>query len=156
MATHVRWDPPYRLPSSGMGPREGWPSNQPEQSYPPVLVPPTLAVPHPPTWLPFLWPLRSCHLGYATPVEVGNRGPHLQGLTPPLPRAPLFLLKGTDCNLGAGTCFPPASGSPKARCSPSHRPRTGARAGETVLPEARAPSPPLPCRICNPSVKSCK
>lgn len=40
-------------------------------------------------------------------------GPHLQGLTPPQP--PLFLFKGTDCNLGAGTCLPPASGSPKAR-----------------------------------------
>lgn len=63
---------------------------------------------------PSLWPPRSCHLGYTIPTEVGDRGPHLQGLTPP-PTAPLFLLKGTDCNLGAGTRLPPASGSPKAR-----------------------------------------
>ena len=90
---------------------------------------------------PSLWPPRSCHLGYAIPTEVGDRGPHLQGLTPP-PTAPFFLLKGTDCNLGAGTCLPPASGSPKARRRPSHRPRTGARAGEAVSPEAGAPSSP--------------
>lgn len=90
MATIVRGDPPYRLPSSGMGPREGWPSNQPEHSCLPALVPPdpdtppTLAVPQPPTWPPFLWPPGSCHLGSTIPVEVGSRGPHLQGLRFPL------------------------------------------------------------------------
>ncbi|KAF6095091.1 hypothetical protein HJG60_012063 [Phyllostomus discolor] len=98
-----------------MGPGKGWPSNQPEQpNLPPTPAPapqprcpPTLAA----SWLSTfqhghlsLWPPRSCHLGYAIPVEVGDRGPLLQGFT--RPQAPLFLLKGTDCHLGAGTCLP--------------------------------------------------
>ncbi|CAK6445627.1 unnamed protein product [Pipistrellus nathusii] len=92
-----------------MGPREGWPFNQPEQSSSPQPTPSSL-FPHPHPSLASrlsLWPLRSCHLGYAIPFEVGDRGPHLQGLIPP--KAPLFLLKGTDCHLGAGTWPPKGS-----------------------------------------------
>lgn len=59
--------------------------------------------------------------------------PHLQGfppLSPPSPGTP-FLLKGTDCNPGAGAGLPLASGSPKARHRPSHRPRMGQGLGAT-------------------------
>lgn len=142
-----------------MGPREGWPSNQPEQSSPPNLIPYPVTPPLPISGLPALqhgrpslWPLRSCHLGYAIPVEVGDRGPHLEGLTPP--QAPLFLLKGTDCHLGAGTSLP----QPLAPQRPSVDRATGhgqARAGETMLPEARAPSPQLPLAYAMPSVGPC-
>lgn len=111
-------------------------------------VPPNLSHPCPlPGFLPLqhvhlsLWSLRSCHLGYAIPIKVGDRGPHLQGLTPP--KAPLFLLKGTDCHLGAGTCTPQPLAPQRPGVDRATGHGRGARAGETMLPEARAPSPPL-------------
>lgn len=66
--------------------------------------PPTSGLPAPQHSCPSLWPLRSCHRGYAISREVGDRRPHLQGLHPP--RHPFFLLKGTDCHLGAGAGLP--------------------------------------------------
>ncbi|KAF6306510.1 hypothetical protein mRhiFer1_008615 [Rhinolophus ferrumequinum] len=94
-----------------MGPREGWPSNQPEQSSPPNLVPYPVTPPLPISGLPALqhgrpslWPLRSCHLGYAIPVEVGDRGPHLEGLTPP--RHPSFYSKALTVIWGLAPASP--------------------------------------------------
>lgn len=76
------------------------------QSSPVPLLPVPPSSPFLASRLP-LWPLRSCHLGYAIPFEVGDRGPHLQGLIPP--KHPCFYSKGTDCHLGAGTWPPKGS-----------------------------------------------
>lgn len=101
--------------------RAGLPTSR-SSPAPSPMPPPCRPCPHPlPTsGLPALqhgrfslWPPRSRHLGHAIPVEVGDGAPPPGPYTPPKP--PLFLFKGTDCNLGAGTCLPPASGSPKAR-----------------------------------------
>lgn len=138
--------------------RAGLPTSQSHPFPPPpvslFLLSPTLisGLPALQHGRPSLWPLRRCHLGYAIPVEVGDRGPHLQGLTPP--QAPLFLLKGTDCHLGAGTSFP----HPLAPQRPGVDRATGhrrARAGETMFPEARAPSPRLPRAYAMPSMGPC-
>lgn len=119
------------------------------QSNPvPPNLPPLLTVPPSSPLLASrlsLWPLRSCHLGYAIPFEVGDRGPHLQGLTPP--KAPLFLLKGTDCHLGAGTWLPKGSVLTEPQAT------DGGQGRETKLPEARAPLPPL--AYATPSVGPC-
>ena len=141
--------PSLLTPQLRDGPREGWPSDQPEQP-PPLWGSPSAWLPPPP---PPPWPPRSRHLGHAIPVEVGDGAP------PPgpyIPQAPLFLFKGTDCNLGAGTRLPQPLAPQKARYRPSHRPRTGARAGGTVSPEARAPSPRRPLAYAMPSVGPCK
>lgn len=163
MASPCPRGPSLLTPQLRDGPERGWPSDQPEQPSPPQ---------HPPPQAPALAPrpLRGPPPSSMAALPCGHQGaaildmpspsrwvtgPHLQGLTFP-PQAPLFLFKGTDCNLGAGTCLPPAPGSPKARYRPSHRPRTGARAGGTVLPEARAPSPRRPLAYAMPSVGPCK
>lgn len=76
------------------GERAGLPISQSSTALPP---PPILTVPpSPPTSgllvpqrsCPSLWPLRSCHRGYAISGEAGDRRPHLQGLHPP--GTPLF------------------------------------------------------------------
>lgn len=123
--------------------RAGLPTSRSTPS--PAGPPPSLSPRPPPGFPPSNMVALPCgHHGAAIldmpcPLRWVTGGATSRALHPP--QVPLFLLKGTDCNLGAGTCLPPATGSPKARRWPSHRPRTGARAGGTTMPEARAPSP---------------
>lgn len=123
----IQWPPLSAGTLLTDSPAQGWARERaglPTSQSIPVSLPlspthihtPALAVPQPPTWPPFLWPPGSCHLGSTIPVEVGSRGPHLQGLR--FPPAPLFLLKGTDCNWGLAPASPQplAPTLPKARC----------------------------------------
>jgi hypothetical protein len=111
------WLPPSLFPSSGMGPREGWPSNQPD--HPPRLHVPPLSLS--PTLGPALqhgcpaWPPRSCRLGRATPSP--SRGRHRSPPPGPytFPRYLCFYSKALTVT-EAGTCLPPTSGPQKARC----------------------------------------
>lgn len=150
----IRWPPvsagTLLTDSPAQGRTERGLAFRPAGATPPLWGSPSAWLPPPP---PPPWPPRSRHLGHAIPVEVGDGAP------PPgpyIPQAPLFLFKGTDCNLGAGTRLPQPLAPQKARYRPSHRPRTGARAGGTVSPEARAPSPRRPLAYAMPSVGPCK
>lgn len=91
----IQWPPLSAGTLLTDSPAQGWARERaglPTSQSIPVSLPlspthihtPTLAVPQPPTWPPFLWPPGSCHLGSTIPVEVGSRGPHLQGLRFPL------------------------------------------------------------------------
>lgn len=137
-----------------MGPREGWPSHQPEQYSPapiphphcPPPSPPTSGLPAPQHSCPSLGPLRSCHCGYAISGEVGDRRPHLQGLHPP--RHPSFYSKALTVTWGLAPASPslwlpkgPVSTEPQATDRGQGRGGQGARAW--------APAPPTPSRICN-------
>lgn len=136
--------PSSSSPSSGMGPRQDWPPKQPDQPARP-LSPLPLPAHLPSNMAVLLW---GRHIGCAvspppSPSPRGRQdgGPFLQGLNLFPPGTPLFLLKGTDCNPGPGTCFPPTSGPQKARCTLGHRPRTWPGVGEMSLPDARTPTP---------------
>lgn len=102
------------------GPERGLAGLPPSRSNPDrTPAPSSLSPAHAPCPLPGspsfsmkpLWPPRSCILDMPSPLRWVMGWPHLQGLTSP--QAPLFLLKGTDCNLGAGTCLPPSLWLPK-------------------------------------------
>lgn len=107
--------------------------------------PPTSGLPAPQHSCPSLWPLRSCHRGYAISREVGDRRPHLQGLHPP--GTPFFYSKALTVTWGLALASPslwlpkgPASTEPQATDRGQGRGGQGAR--------ARAPAPQSLC-ICN-------